>query len=124
MSVQQLEQQLSNAQELIDRKNRALRLANNADFRVLFQEEYFLKEAARMVQLSGDPSLTAEQRADALAMAQATGHTKRYLSMIVQQATVAERDMPELEEALAEARLEEIEGEDSPVEAETRGDLA
>lgn len=121
--VQKLEQQLSNAKELIDRKNRALRLTNNADFRLLFQEEYFLKEAARMVQLSGDPSLTAEQRADALAMAQATGHTKRYLSMIVQQAAVAERDLPELEEAIEQARLDEDAPEYNEAD-KTPGDLA
>lgn len=107
--VEQLEQQRKNAQETIRRSDAALRLAQNADFRELFIEGYFLHEAARLVQLSGDPALTVDQRADALAMAQATGHTKRYLSVINQMAIVAERDMEELEETLEEARQEEDE---------------
>lgn len=100
----QLEEQQKTANELIELKKAAIRLSVNPDFKTLFQKGYFLEEAARMVQLASDPALTKEQREDANDMAKATGHAKRYLSMIVQMAYVAERDMEELETAIAEAR--------------------
>lgn len=105
--VKRLEQQRAGAVELLERREMALRLAENRDFRKLFIEEYFVTEAARMVQMSSDPALTKEQQGDALEMARASGHTKRYLSMIIQMATVAERDMEELDETLRQAREEE-----------------
>ena len=92
------------AEELVARRKMALTLADNREFRKLFNEEYFNSEAARLVQLSSDPALTIDQRADALAMAQATGHTKRYLSMAIQMGAVAERELPEMRSALEELR--------------------
>lgn len=106
-TVAQLEQQREIAKELIERSDAALRLAENRDFRRLFLNEYFVTEAARLVQMSGDPTLTKQQQDDALEMAKATGHAKRYLSIIVQQAIVSEREMDELEENLVAARAEE-----------------
>lgn len=92
------------AEELVARRKMALTLSENREFRKLFNEEYFHTEAARLVQLSSDPALTIDQRADALAMAQATGHTKRYLSMAIQMGAVAERELPEMRSALEELR--------------------
>jgi len=40
-------------------------------------------------------------------MAQASGHLKRFLSVTVQMGAHAERSMPEVDAALAEARAEE-----------------
>lgn len=102
--IQDLEQDIKNAEELVARRQMALKLSENREFRKLFMDEYFVSEAARLVQLSADPSLTLEQRADALAMAQATGHAKRYLSMAIQMGYAAERDLPAAHEALAELR--------------------
>lgn len=107
MSVKDLEQQQTEAKELIERRNAALRLAQNPDFRRLVMDEYCGTEAARLVQMSSDPAMDVNQRADALAMAQATGHFKRYMSMCIQMGAVAERDAVQLEEALVEARAEE-----------------
>lgn len=117
--VQGLEQQLAEGKELVERRASAIRLAGNRDFRKLILEGFCLHDAARLVAESGDPALTAQQRADALAMAQAAGHLKRFLSAAIQMGFTAERDMPQLEEALAEARAEEdqLAGE-APVEGE------
>jgi len=101
-----LEQDIEGAEELVVRRNMALKLAANPEFRKLFNEEYFVTEAARLVQLSADPSLDLNQRADALNMAQATGHAKRYLSMIIQMGAHAERDLPEARATLDEMRAE------------------
>jgi hypothetical protein len=113
-----LEQQLSDAKKLVERKTRALRLAKNADFRELILDGFCLHEAARLVQMSSDPALDERQRSDALSMAQASGHLRRYMSMIVQMATVAEREMTDLEGALEEARREE----DEPAEGDNNDD--
>jgi hypothetical protein len=105
--VAQLEQQMKNAKEIVARRDLALKLAGNREFRKLILEDFCVTEAARLVQMSSDPALSAEQRADALSMAQATGHLKRYLSMMVQMGNTAARDLISLEESLTEARAEE-----------------
>lgn len=102
--IQDLEREIVAAKELIGRRNMAHKLSENHEFRVLFHEGFFVEEAARLVQLSADPSLSIEQRADALSMAQATGHTKRYLSMMFQMGAVAERELPQMEASVEELR--------------------
>lgn len=105
-TLEQLEQQLSDAKTLVATRQMALRLSQNADFKKLILEGFCLHDAARYVQESGDPSLNTEQRADALAMAQASGHLKRFLSMAVQMGAYAERTLGDLESAIEEVRGE------------------
>lgn len=102
--IQDLEQGIADAKDLISRRDAALKLSENREFRSLFIDGYFKEEAARLVQLSSDPALNTDQRADALAMAQATGHMKRYLSMAVQMGAVAERELPDMEAELETLR--------------------
>lgn len=108
--VEELERQRNDAKDLIHRRQAALRLANNPDFRLLILDGFCRDETARYAHLSTDPALTPEQRADALGVAQASGYLKRYLSITVQMGAHAEREMPELEEAIDQARAEENEG--------------
>lgn len=105
--VERLEKQRELSLSLIEQREMANRLLGNADFRKLIMEEYMVNEAARYVQLSGDPALTVEQRADALAMAQATGHLKRWIDVQEKMANQAENDLASLDEMIAEARVEE-----------------
>lgn len=105
--VEQLEQQLKEAKTLVRTRQMAIRLAQNPDFKELILDGFCMVEAARFVQQSGDPALGAEERADALAMAQASGHLKRFLSAAYQMGAHSERTMGELEAAIDEARLEE-----------------
>jgi hypothetical protein len=105
--VSALEQQLNNAKLLVDRRDSALKLSENRDFRKVILDEFCGSEAARYVQASGDPALSAESRADSLAIAQASGHLKRYLSVIIQMGNQAARDVAELEVAMDEVRGEE-----------------
>ena len=113
--VTALENQLANVKELIERRRQALRLADNADFRKLILDGFCKEEAARYVQASCDPALQANERADALAMAQASGHLRRFLSVIVQMGNAAEGQIRDLEDAIDEARAEEdaAEGDDA-----------
>lgn len=105
--VLNLENEINNYEQLRDQRQLAIKLSSNREFKKLFIEDYFVDEAARLVQLSSDPTLTLEQRADALAMAQATGHTRRYLSMVIQMGAVAERDLPAMYEELQVLRSEQ-----------------
>jgi hypothetical protein len=110
--IQALEQGIKDAEELIGRRQMALKLSENREFRKLILEDYMVTEAARLVQLSADPVLAANERADALAMAQATGHLKRYLSMMIQMGYTAERELPQLQAALDETRNIELNDDD------------
>jgi len=107
--LQDLEQGIKDAEDLVSRRNMAIKLAGNHEFKTLFLDHYFTTEAARLVQLSADPILDSNKRADALAMAQATGHMKRYLSMMVQMGAVADRELPDMHAALDELRSVEME---------------
>lgn len=102
-----LENQLENYKELVERRRTALRLSDNADFKKLILDEFLVKECARYAQLSADPALSPDERADALALAQAAGHLKRFLSVTVQMGAHAENTMADLEDEIAEARAEE-----------------
>lgn len=106
-AVEDLEEARSNAKILLDRRQMALRLSNNRDFKKLILEEFCIQECARYAQNSANPALSAEDRADSLAIAQAAGHLRRYLSVVVQMGATAERDLPQIEDALDEARAEE-----------------
>ena len=105
--VAKLEAERLIAKELIERRQMALKLTDNHEFRKLIIEGFCRTDAARYVQESADPFLTAEQRADCLAMAQASGHFKRYIAIIIQMGAPAERTLEDLDDALAEARAEE-----------------
>lgn len=104
--LRSLEKQQSDAKCLVSRRQMALRLAENPDFKQLILKEFMVEEAARYVHTSCDPAVGAENRADALAIAQASGHLKRYLSIVVQMGAHAEREMRQLDEAIEEMRAE------------------
>lgn len=108
--LEQLEKQHSDDTILIERRKRSERLAANPDFRKLILDGFCRDDAARYVQASGDPALDPQARADALNMAQASGHLKRFLAVTYQMGAHAERTMPDLDEALAEARSQEGQG--------------
>jgi hypothetical protein len=123
--VQGLERQLEDAQALIARREMALRLSNNRDFKKLIIEGFLEKDCAAFTHESTDPALTADQRAMALQSAQAAGALKRFLHYAFQMGHHASNQLPELEEALAEARASEDQDSDAVnLPEETHGDLA
>lgn len=104
--LEQMINQRNRAKLLASRREMVLRLYKNKDFKALILDGFCLTEAARYVQESSDPLLNADQRADALAMAQASGHLKRFLSITAQMGYSASNDLPELEEAVSELRAQ------------------
>jgi hypothetical protein len=103
----QLEAHQENLKEFVTLREVALRLANNRDFKRLILDEYIVKEAARLVHMSADPIHTAQEQADALAMAQAAGHLKRFLRVTEMRGERAIQDIHDLDDTISEARLEE-----------------
>lgn len=102
-----LEKQLEDSKEAIARRELALKLYKNPEFKKLVLDEFCTTECARYAQLSADPSLGPTERADALAMAQAAGHLRRFLSVVVTMGNQAERLLPDLETEIEAARQEE-----------------
>lgn len=106
VSIAQLEELKVANKTLIERREMAMRLAKNADFRKLILDGWCLHDAASYASSSANPALKPEERADALAMAQAPGHLKRFLSYIVQEGQSAESQAQQIDEMLVEARSE------------------
>lgn len=107
--VLRLEEQYVKAKKLVAQRDMALKLNKNTDFRKLILEEFCVQECARYAQMSADFSLPPENRADALALAQAAGHIRKWLSVQVQMGNTAERDLEQIDAAIEEARIEEDE---------------
>lgn len=105
--VSALEKQLADGKIAQERRALALKLYNNTDFKKLILEDFCVTECARYAQLSADPALAPNERADALALAQAAGHFKRFLSVVVSIGNQAERLEDEIEQAIVAARQEE-----------------
>ncbi len=108
--IAQLEKELVGNKEHVELRDAALRLHENRDFRKVILDNFMLIEAARYVQTSGDPAMNPQQRADALAIAQASGHLKRYLSILIQIGNQSANAIPQVNQALDELRAEEDKG--------------
>jgi hypothetical protein len=106
-----LHHQLEEAKMVIKKTERLERLLKNADFREVIVNGFARDDAARYVQESCDPSLDADSRADALAIAQAPGHLKRWINAQLQMANFHRNNIPQIEEAIAELRQS---GQDEP----------
>lgn len=104
-----LEQQLEDYKQDILNRDEAIQLYKNPLFKKIIVERFCGTECARYAQESGDPALNEAQRADALAIAQAAGHLRRYLSVQVTKGNQAEAMLDRLEAEIEAARQEENE---------------
>ena len=105
--VLNLQKQRDDAKEMIEQAETALRLFNNPDFKKLILNEFCINECARYAQSSADQALGPVQRADPLAIAQAAGHLRRFLSVKIQMGNQADRQMADLDQAILEAQSED-----------------
>lgn len=103
-----LEYQLEQAKRMVERRNKVQKLTKNREFKDVILDYYMVEECARYVHTSADPALKPENRADALGMAQAAGHLKRFLNVVEQMGNHAESQIPALEQAIDEVRSEEV----------------
>lgn len=109
--VEQLENQIDQAKEVMKYRDMALRLNNNRDFKKLILEGFCRDECARYAQMSADPALSKEDRENAMHMAQAAGHIRRFLSVTCQMGKQAENQLADIEAELDVARAEEADDE-------------
>ena len=107
VTVAQLEDERKKQEAAVERAKVAERLANNPDFRSLILNYFCVEECARYARESANPLLEKEDRRDALAMAQAAGHFKRFMQLQMQLGERGEAMIRDIDEALEEARLEE-----------------
>lgn len=102
--VQALEHQLRSNQQLQEFAEKVRQLIQTPLYREVIIDHFSTRECARYVQESKDPSLTPAQQEDALNIAQASGHLKRWIAVTLQMADIAARDIPEIQEQLEYAR--------------------
>lgn len=102
-----LEHQLAECQKAVERRDKIRKLCKNKEFKELILEYFMVQECARFVQISADPTLKAENRADALALAQSAGHFKRWLTVQEQMGEHAESQLENLRGAIDEARIDD-----------------
>lgn len=106
VTVEQLESQREVMKKAVELRQSVQRLTKNADFRKVIAEQFMEKECARYVHASADPALPEKNQKDALAIAQAGGHLKRYLSVLIQMGNAAENEIASIDDALNDARAE------------------
>lgn len=111
--VQAFENQLAGAKAQVALGEAINKLLSNKEFRRVIMDEFTVKEAARFAAASADPALGAREQADALAIAQAGGHLKRWITIQLQLAETSGAQLEELQEGLEEARNEEANPTDS-----------
>lgn len=107
VSEVELREQKDKYKELISYRDMAIRLQQNPDFKNLILKYWCVDECARYAQASGDINLPEENRKQALEMAQASGHFKRFLDVVIRMGNHAESQMESLDAAINEAVEEE-----------------
>ena len=107
VTVAQLEHERDKNVAARERAQVAERLAANPDFRSLVLNHFCVEECARYARESANPLLSKEDREDALAMAQAAGHFKRFMQLQMKLGESADAMVKAIDEALEEVRLEE-----------------
>lgn len=105
-SIEELELHRKKLKDSVAYAEDVRKLMGNALFRKIIMEDFCIQSAARYVQESCDPLLTAEQRADALALAQAGGHLKRWLDITLRMADTSERSILDVDEELEKLRAQ------------------
>ena len=108
--AKKIEDAIKDLELAVSYRQMALKLRDNHEFRKLFVEEYWTKDAARMVQMSCDPELSQSARDEALKEAHATGYMKRHLNVMIKLGDQAEAALPEYRQALEQARYFDVHG--------------
>jgi len=116
--VEELEAQKAGNQKMVEIGERLERLCKNQDFKSLVLEFWMKDETARYAQLSQDPALAPEIQKDCIQMAAASGHFKRWVEAIRQQAQVAKNSIHEMDAELDRVRAGGEVEEDDDTSAE------
>ena len=106
LEIAGLEHRIEAAKGAIAHGEDIRKLMGNKLFRDVILKQFCVEHCARYVQESGDPLLSVENRADALAMAQAAGHLRRWLDIGIRMADSEAGLLPQIQEELDAVRAE------------------
>lgn len=101
-----LEHQIVGSKQVIAHAEEVRKLVQNPLFRKVILEQFCTRDCARYVQESGDPLLPEANRADALALAQAAGHLRRWLDIAIRLGDTEQGRLIELQSELDIVRSE------------------
>lgn len=111
-TVEHLRKYQADQRTLVEARDRAIALSNNPDFKKLILDGFCTVECARYVQESCDPMLAPHMREDALALAQASGHLKRFLSLTIQIGNTAANNVQQADDQITYVLEHGLEGEE------------
>lgn len=88
--IQELDEDISKAQSLVDMGNALERLLNNPDFKLVIMKGFFETEAIRLVQLKADPNTQSKKLQNKIIkQIDGVGYFRQHLQSIGQQADMA-----------------------------------
>lgn len=89
----------------VERRDALLKLSEIPEYKRIIREEFMVEDCARYAQNSVSMAIQdPAERALSLAMAQAAGYLKQYLSVIILQGNTAENTLRELDSVIEEYR--------------------
>ena len=106
LTIAGLEHRLESAKGAVAHAEEVRKLLENPLFRKVILRQFCTEDCARYVQESGDPLLEANNRADALNMAQAAGHLRRWLDLAIRMGENEADVILQVEEELDAVRAE------------------
>lgn len=101
-----LEHRIEAAKQAIAHAEDIRKLMSIKLFRDVILTQFCKEHCARYVQESGDPLLSPENRADALAMAQSAGHLRRWLDIGIRIGESEAGSLADIQNELEVARAE------------------
>ena len=108
-AIQAIEDNIKQAQKIVEVGEALERLKANRDFKKVVIEGYFEQEAIRLVHLKSDPSFqTPDMQKSINAQIDAIGAVSQYFSTVVQKASIARKAIASDEETRDEILEEEL----------------
>ena len=93
--IHHVEIDIEQAKKSIERMEALDRLQRSPDFELIFNQGYFIDEAARLVWLKADPNMYGEREARQIAgMIDAIGYVRQYLATIYGLGRQAQQALP------------------------------
>jgi len=80
--IEEVELSITHAKEIIQKRDMAMKLSNNREFKKLVLEGYFKEEAARLVSISGEENFKDHQD-DIFDAIKGISHFRQYMQNIV-----------------------------------------
>ena len=111
-TVEHLRKYQADQKILVEARDQAIALSTNPAFKKLILDGFCTTECARYVQESCDPMLAPHMREDALNMAQAAGHLKRFLSLTITIGNTAANNVQQADDQIAHVLEHGLEGEE------------